>query len=90
MLTNVYVGMAEGALDATRADLRGEARPAQVLADAAASALDDAFAHGPDLTRRERSDVAAVVAEAKAVAHKAAIGIGSRLFGTLPEPMAYA
>jgi alkylation response protein AidB-like acyl-CoA dehydrogenase len=110
MLTNVYVGGAEGALEATRSYLRGEAqpwiasnldvaaatddpyvqhrfgqfrvlvRPAQVLADAAASELDDAFARGPHLTRRERGEVAVVLAEAKVVAHKAAIEIGSQLF----------
>ena len=93
MLTNVYVGMAEGALEATRGYLRGEAQPwfASSLADAAASELDDAFARGPHLTRRERGEVAAVIAEAKAVAHKAAIDIGRHaLDGTLPEPTAYA
>jgi alkylation response protein AidB-like acyl-CoA dehydrogenase len=98
MLTNVYVGMAEGALEATRGYVqrrsgqsRVPVRPAQALADAAASALDDAFAHGPDLTKRERGEVAVVVAEAKEVAHKAAVEIGRlALDGTLPEPAAYA
>jgi alkylation response protein AidB-like acyl-CoA dehydrogenase len=91
MLTNVYVGMAERALEATRGYLRGEAWPPQVLADAAASELDDAFARGPHLTKRERGEVAAVVAEAKAVAHKAAIEIGRHaLDSTQPEPTAYA
>jgi alkylation response protein AidB-like acyl-CoA dehydrogenase len=86
MLTNVYVGVAEGALEASRDWLCGEARhfrqlvrPAQVMADAAASGLDDAFARGPHLTKRERADVAVVVGEAKALAHKAAIGIGNHL-----------
>jgi alkylation response protein AidB-like acyl-CoA dehydrogenase len=55
-------------------------RPAQVLADDAASELDDAFARGPHLTKRERGEVAVVVAEAKVVAHRAAIEIGSQLF----------
>ncbi|SDD21731.1 Acyl-CoA dehydrogenase [Massilia sp. PDC64] len=88
MLANVYLGMAEGALEATRGDVRGQAQPwcAQVLADAAASELDDAFARGPHLTKRERGEVALVIAEAKDVAHKAVIGIGRRLF----EPTAYA
>ena len=90
MQTNVYVGMAEGALEVARAagdphlqhrfdQFRLLVRPAQAHADAAASELDDAFARAPHLTRRERGDVAAVAAEAKAVAHKAAIEIGSRL-----------
>jgi alkylation response protein AidB-like acyl-CoA dehydrogenase len=110
ILTNVYTGLAEGALDAARGWLRNEARPwfassldvasatddpyvqhrfgqfrvlvrpAQVLADAAAAALDDAFARGAHLTARERGAVAVAGAEAKVVAHKAAIEIGSQLF----------
>jgi alkylation response protein AidB-like acyl-CoA dehydrogenase len=104
------VGLAEGALDAARGYLRGDARPwfasslevaaatddpyvqhrfgqfrvlvrpAQALADLAAAALDDAFARGAHLTARERGDVAVAVAEAKVVAHKAAIEIGSQIF----------
>jgi alkylation response protein AidB-like acyl-CoA dehydrogenase len=110
ILTNVYAGLAEGALEAARGWLRGEARPwfassldvasatddpyvqhrfgqfrvlvrpAQVLADAAAVALDDAFGRDALLTARERGDVAIAVAEAKVVAHRAAIEIGSQLF----------
>jgi alkylation response protein AidB-like acyl-CoA dehydrogenase len=110
ILTNTYVGLAEGALDAARGYLRGDARPwfasslevavatddpyvqhrfgqfrvlvrpAQALADLATAALDDAFARGAHLTARERGDVAVAVAEAKVVAHKAAIEIGSQIF----------
>jgi alkylation response protein AidB-like acyl-CoA dehydrogenase len=110
LMTNVYVGLAEGALDAARGYLRGEAqpwfaagldvasatddpyvqhrfgqfrvlvRPAQVLADAAAVAVDEAFARGAHLTARERGEVALAVAEAKVVAHKAAIEIAGQMF----------
>ncbi len=95
LLANVYLGLAEGALEAAPGYLRGEAQPWHAasldVAHAAASRLDDAFARGPHLTRRERGDVAVAVAEAKAVAHKAAIDIGRHaLDGTLPEPTAYA
>jgi alkylation response protein AidB-like acyl-CoA dehydrogenase len=95
IVANVYVGLAEGALEAAR----GEAqpwfqvlmRPAQVLAEGAAAALDDAFARGHHLTGRERREVALAAAEAKVVAHKAAIGIGRHtLGGTLRAPAAYA
>lgn len=91
--TNVYVGLAEGAPGAARGfgQFRMLVRPAQVQADAAAAALDDAFARGAHLTGRERDEVALAVAEAKAVAHKAAIDIGRHaLDGTLPVPAAYA
>ncbi|MCS0632181.1 acyl-CoA dehydrogenase family protein [Telluria mixta] len=116
ILTNVYVGLAEGALGAARGYLRREAqpwfassldvaaatddpyvqhrfgqfqvlvRPAQVLADGAAAELDDAFARGAHLTGRERGEVALAVAEAKVVAHKAAIEIGSQLFELTGAP----
>jgi alkylation response protein AidB-like acyl-CoA dehydrogenase len=55
-------------------------RPAQLLADAAAVELDDAFRRGAHLTARERGEVALAVAEAKILAHKAAIEIGSQMF----------
>lgn len=55
-------------------------RPAQALADAAAVALDDAFRRGAGLSARERGQVAIAVAEAKVLAHRAAIDIGSQLF----------
>ena len=55
-------------------------RPAQVLADVAAVALDEALARGAHLTARERGEVALAGAEAKVVAHQAAIEIGSQMF----------
>ena len=55
-------------------------RPAQVLADAAAGALDAAWRRGAELTAAQRGDVALAVAEAKVLAHRAAIEIGSQLF----------
>jgi hypothetical protein len=92
-LTNVSVGLAEGALGAARGfgQFQMLVRPAQALAAAAAAALDDAFARGAHLTGRERDEVALAVAKAKVVAHKAAIEIGRHaLDGALPEPAAYA
>jgi alkylation response protein AidB-like acyl-CoA dehydrogenase len=55
-------------------------RPAQVLADIAAGQLDAAFARGPELTAAERGEVAIAVADAKVLAHRAAIEISSQLF----------
>jgi alkylation response protein AidB-like acyl-CoA dehydrogenase len=108
VMTNLYLGLAEGALDAARQYLREEARPwfasgaesatddpyvqhrfgefhllvrpAQALADAAATALDGAFERGAGISAAERGQVAVAVAEAKVLAHRAAIEIGSQLF----------
>ncbi|QJE02437.1 monooxygenase [Massilia forsythiae] len=55
-------------------------RPAQALADEAARALDAAFAQGGALSAAERGAVAVAVAEAKVLAHRAALGIGNQLF----------
>jgi len=55
-------------------------RPATVLADIAARLLDTAFEKGADLGAQERGDVAVAVAEAKVLAHRAAIDIGSEMF----------
>lgn len=55
-------------------------RPAQVLADQAALALDRAYAQGAQLTARTRGEVAVAVAEAKVLSHKAGVEIGSQLF----------
>ena len=109
-LTNVLLGLAEGALDAARGYLRGEARPwfasspevasatddpyvqhrfgnfhllvrpAQALADAAATELDWALARGAHLTARERGEVAVTITGAKLLAHRAAIEIGNQMF----------
>jgi alkylation response protein AidB-like acyl-CoA dehydrogenase len=110
VLANLYLGIAEGALEAARGYVRDEAspwfasspevvaaaddpyvqhrfgqfwvlvRPAQALADAAAARLDAEFARGASLDAAERGQVAVAVAEAKVLAHRAAIGIGSELF----------
>lgn len=109
-MSNLYLGLAEGALEAARRYLRDEARPwfaagpevaaavddpyvqhrfgefrllvrpAQALADEAARALDAAFRRGAALSAAERGAVAVAVAEAKVLAHRAAIEIGSQLF----------
>lgn len=109
-MTNLYLGLAEGALAAARDYLHSEARPwfasspevvaaaddpfvqhrfgqfhlmvrpAQVLADAAAVQLDAAFRRGAHLGADERGRVAIAVAEAKVLAHRASIDIGSQLF----------
>ena len=55
-------------------------RPAEVLADTAATVLQHAWERGPSLTAAERGDVAIAVAEAKVLSHRAAIDIGSQLF----------
>jgi alkylation response protein AidB-like acyl-CoA dehydrogenase len=108
VMTNLYLGLAEGALAAARGYLRDEARPwfasgvenavddpfiqhrfgefhllvrpAQLLADEAARALDAAFRLGASVSAAERGEVAVAVAEAKVLAHRAAIEIGSQLF----------
>jgi alkylation response protein AidB-like acyl-CoA dehydrogenase len=108
VMTNLYLGLAEGALAAARGYLRDEARPwfasgvenavddpfiqhrfgefhllvrpAQLLADEAARKLDAAFRLGASLSAAERGEVAVAVAEAKVLAHRAAIEIGSQLF----------
>lgn len=55
-------------------------RPAQLLADAAAALLDAAYAKGASLSAAERGAVAIAVAEAKVLAHRAALEVGSQLF----------
>jgi alkylation response protein AidB-like acyl-CoA dehydrogenase len=108
VMANLYLGLAEGALEAARQYLRDEARPwfasgaesatddpyvqhrfgefhllvrpAQALADAAATALDGAFERGAGISAAERGQVAVAVAEAKVLAHRAAIEIGNQLF----------
>lgn len=108
ILTNLYVGIARGALEqglrytressrpffasgVSRAiddpyvqqrygQLRVLVRPAEVLADLAAQKLDEALALGVSLTAEQRGQVALAVAEAKAVAHRAAIEVSSQVF----------
>ena len=55
-------------------------RPAEVLADLAAQAIDHAFAKGAQLTAQERGAVAVAVAEAKVLSHRAGIEISSQMF----------
>ena len=55
-------------------------RPAEVLADLAAQQLDQALARGDAVTAAERGRVAIAVAEAKAVAHRAAVEVSSEVF----------
>lgn len=108
VMANLYLGIAEGALEAARGYLREEARPwlasgveaavddpfiqhrfgefhllvrpARLLADDAANVLQAAWERGAELTARERGEAAVAVAEAKVLAHRAAIEIGSQLF----------
>ena len=108
VMANLYLGLAEGALEAARGYLRQEARPwlasgveaavddpfiqhrfgefhllvrpARLLADDAANVLQAAWERGAELTARERGEVAVAVAEAKVLAHRAAIEIGNQLF----------
>ena len=55
-------------------------RPAEVLADLAAQQLDAALALGHEVTAADRGKVAVAVAEAKAVAHRAAVEVSSQVF----------
>ncbi|MET3135084.1 alkylation response protein AidB-like acyl-CoA dehydrogenase [Oxalobacteraceae bacterium GrIS 1.11] len=55
-------------------------RPAALLADHAALELDKALAKGALLSARERGELAIASAEAKCLAHRAAIEISSQMF----------
>ena len=55
-------------------------RPAEVLADVAAHAIDAAFDKGALLSARERGEVAVAVAEAKVLSHKTGIEISNQMF----------
>lgn len=61
-------------------ELRMLLRPAQVLADIAAQALDAALSRGPEIGAAERGELAIAVAEAKVLAHRAVMEISSQLF----------
>lgn len=108
ILTNLYVGIARGALeeglrytrDSSRpffasgvsravddpyvqqryGQLAVLVRPAEVLADIAAQRIDQALALGDAVTAADRGRVAIAVAEAKAVAHRAAVEVSSQIF----------
>lgn len=53
---------------------------AQALTDLAGLKLDAALARGPSVTAEERGDVAVAGAQAKVLAHRAALAVGSELF----------
>ena len=55
-------------------------RPAELLAERAAEELDGAWRRGIELSAAERGEVALAVAEAKVLAHRAAIEVASQLF----------
>jgi hypothetical protein len=106
IMTNLYLGLAEGAMESARRYLREDARPwfasgpevkdaiddpfvqhrfgqfrllvrpAELLADHAARELDAAWGRGAELTAAGRGEVALAVAEAKVLAHRAAIEVG--------------
>ncbi len=108
VMTNLYLGIARGALQEARRYVRDDARPwfaagvqrhaddpyvqerfgefwlrvqaAQALADLAGQKLDAALARGPSLTADERGDVAVAGAQAKVLAHRAALEVGNGLF----------
>jgi len=108
VMTNLYLGIAEGAFEAARdytleqarpwfasgvneatadpfvqhryGELWLKLRPATLLADHAAQLLDAAYARGAALSTRERGEVAVAGAEAKVLAHRAAIDIGNEMF----------
>jgi alkylation response protein AidB-like acyl-CoA dehydrogenase len=108
VMTNLYLGIAQGAFEAARdytltqsrpwfasgvdeagedpfvqhryGDLWLKLRPAEVLADHAARLLDAAYAKGAALGARERGEVAVAGAEAKVLAHRAAIDIANQMF----------
>ncbi|HEY9107351.1 MAG TPA: acyl-CoA dehydrogenase family protein, partial [Roseateles sp.] len=55
-------------------------RPAEALADAAAVTLQQALDRGDALTAADRGEVAIAIAEAKVLAHRAAVEVSSELF----------
>ncbi|SAL87265.1 monooxygenase [Caballeronia choica] len=108
VLTNLFVGIAEGALQEARdyvakngrpwihsnvtraaddpyqlhrfAEMRLKAVSAEALATRAAQALDAAWERGDSLEAGERAEVALAVAEAKVLAHRAALDVSQSLF----------
>lgn len=111
VMTNLYLGIAQGAFEAARGYTLEQARPwfasgvddaiddpftqhrygqlwlavrpAVLLADDAARQLDAAIRKGEAVTARERGEVAVAVAEAKVLAHRAAIEISNQMFELL-------
>jgi alkylation response protein AidB-like acyl-CoA dehydrogenase len=62
------------------AELQLLVRPAQLLADAAALKLQAGWERGSALTAEERGEAALAVAEAKVLAHRAAMEVSSQFF----------
>ncbi|CAN5393638.1 acyl-CoA dehydrogenase family protein [soil metagenome] len=62
------------------AELWLKLKPAVVLADAAAEALQDAWDEGHSLTAAQRGQVAIEVAEAKVLAHRAGLDTATEMF----------
>lgn len=62
------------------AELWLQLRTATVFADTAADKLDAAWNKGASLTPAERGEVAVAVVEAKVLAHRASLDIGTQLF----------
>ncbi|RTL43589.1 MAG: monooxygenase [Burkholderiales bacterium] len=61
-------------------ELRLLVRPAEAVADAAADTLQQALDEGAALTAAGRGQVAIAIAEAKVLAHRAAVEVSSQLF----------
>lgn len=61
-------------------ELRVQVSAAAALADAAVAQLDHAWRRGDALTAGERGEVALAVAEAKVLAHRAALDVGTEMF----------
>lgn len=108
IMTQLYLGLAEGALDEARrylvergrawsasgvaravddplvqhrwGDLRLKVRAAQAVSAEAVDRLHRGFDRGEALTAQERGEVAVAGAEAKVLAHRAGVEIGSQLF----------
>lgn len=73
------------------AELWLQLRTATMFADVAADQLDVAWCKGDALIAEERGAVAVAVAEAKVLAHRASLDIGTQLFDVAGavQPMVY-
>jgi len=108
IMSNLYLGIAEGAFDEARRYTLTQSRPwsasgvehaaddpyvqqrygdlwlyvrsAQAVTEAAVRKLDAALARGEALTAQERGEVAVAGAEAKVLAHRAALEVSTQLF----------
>ena len=108
IMTQLYLGLAEGAFEEARRFTREQSRPwaasgqsrvvddpliqhrygdlwlqvraAQAVSASAIDRLEGALARGSALTAAERGEVAIASAEAKVLAHRAALQVGSQMF----------